>query len=94
MTDFAPANVRTFSVKDSGDTAVTIPFTPRLSQSARSSCCFFATSDDDITTISGKDLEIQKADDDFVISFAYTKKIPLFGPVSLSIDYAANSKSL
>lgn len=49
---------------------------------------------DDITTLSGKDLDIAKVNDDYVISFAYTKKIPLFGPVSLTIDYAGSSKSL
>ena len=49
---------------------------------------------DDITVMTGKDLDIQKVDDDYVISFAYTKKVPLFGPVSLSIDYAGSSKSL
>ena len=49
---------------------------------------------DDITTLSGKDLEIAKVDDDFVISYAYTKKVPLFGPVSLTIDYAGSSKTL
>ncbi len=49
---------------------------------------------DDITVLSGKDLDIQKVDDDYVISYAYTKKIPLFGPVNLTIDYSGNSKSL
>ena len=49
---------------------------------------------DDITSINGKDLEIKKVNDEVVVSFAYNKKIPLFGPVSLSIDYAGNSKSL
>ena len=49
---------------------------------------------DDITTLSGKDLDIVKIDDDLVVSFAYTKKVPIFGPVSLAIDYAGNSKSL
>ncbi len=49
---------------------------------------------DDITTLTGKDLDIQKTADDLLVSFAYNKKIPLFGPVSLSIDYAGNSKSL
>ena len=48
---------------------------------------------DDITVLTGKDLDITKVDDDLVISYAYTKKIPLFGPVSLTIDYAGNSKS-
>ena len=46
---------------------------------------------DDITTIAGKDLDITKANDDIVVAFAYTKKIELFGPVSLTIDYAGSS---
>ena len=49
---------------------------------------------DDITTLTGKDLDIAKVDEDIVVAFAYTKKIPLFGPVSLTIDYSGNSKSL
>ena len=49
---------------------------------------------DDITTLTGKDLDIAKVDDDLLVTFAYTKKVPLFGPVSLSIDYAGSSKSL
>ncbi len=49
---------------------------------------------DDIEVLSGKDLTIVKVDDDYQISYAYTKKIPLFGPVSLTIDYAGDSKSL
>ncbi len=49
---------------------------------------------DDITTLTGKDLDIAKVDDDLVVSYAYTKKIPLFGPVNLTIDYVASSKSL
>ena len=49
---------------------------------------------DDITVMSGKDLDIVKVNDDFVVSYAYTKKIPLFGPVNLTIDYAGSSKSL
>ncbi len=49
---------------------------------------------DDITVMTGKDLDIQKVEDEYVISYAYTKKIPLFGPVNLTIDYSGNSKSL
>ncbi len=49
---------------------------------------------DDITTLTGKDLEIVKVDDDLVVSFAYPKTITLFGPVSLLIEYAGSSKSL
>ncbi len=48
---------------------------------------------DDITTISGKDLDITKIDDDIVVAFSYTKKIGLFGPVSLTIDYSGSSRS-
>jgi len=49
---------------------------------------------DDINVLTGKDLDITKVNDDLVISYAYTKKIPLFGPVSLVIDYAGNSNQL
>lgn len=49
---------------------------------------------DDITVLTGKDLDITKVNDDLVISYAYNKKIPLFGPVSLSIDYSGNSSQL
>ena len=49
---------------------------------------------DDITTMTGKNLDYTKVDDDIVISFAYVKKIPLVGPVSLTIDYSGSSKSL
>lgn len=48
---------------------------------------------DDITSISGKDLIIQRdGDGGVVVSFAYEKRIPLFGPASLVIDYQGNSK--
>lgn len=49
---------------------------------------------DDITVMTGKDLDIKKVNDDYVIAYAYTKKIPLFGPVNLTIDYSGNSNSL
>jgi hypothetical protein len=45
----------------------------------------------DIDEISGKDLDVERSGDGVVISFAYEKKIPLGGPVSLSIDYAGKS---
>ena len=47
---------------------------------------------DDIRAIQASDLEVSKEGNEFVIAFAYEKRIPLFGPVSLVIDYAANSK--
>ncbi|MGB7480729.1 MAG: DUF4845 domain-containing protein [Burkholderiaceae bacterium] len=44
-----------------------------------------------IDSISGKDLEIVKDGDDIEISFAYPKKIPLFGPASLLIEYTGTT---
>ena len=44
-----------------------------------------------IDAITSKDLEISKDGDQMEISFAYQKKIPLMGPVSLVIDYAAST---
>jgi hypothetical protein len=46
-----------------------------------------------ISTISGKDLEITKVNDKIVISFAYNKEIPLYGPVFLLIKYEGRSGS-
>lgn len=46
-----------------------------------------------IDAISGKDLDISKNGDDAEISFAYQKIIPLVGPVSLLIDYAASTNA-
>ncbi|WP_422959956.1 DUF4845 domain-containing protein [Undibacterium sp. Xuan67W] len=37
--------------------------------------------------VSGKDLSIVKGTDGMDVSFAYTKKIPLFGPASLLLEY-------
>lgn len=47
-----------------------------------------------IESISGKDLEITKNGDNFEISFAYQKKIPLIGPASLILDYAGTTASI
>lgn len=44
-----------------------------------------------IDAISGKDLDITKNGDDIQISFAYEKKIPLAGPVSLLINYVGST---
>ncbi|MFJ2990278.1 DUF4845 domain-containing protein [Collimonas sp. NPDC087041] len=44
-----------------------------------------------IDAIAGKDLDITKNGDDIQISFAYEKKIPLAGPVSLLINYAGST---
>jgi type II secretory pathway pseudopilin PulG len=40
-----------------------------------------------VDSISSKDLDIVKTATGFEVSFAYEKKIPLMGPVSLVIDY-------
>lgn len=42
---------------------------------------------DDISSITPDDLDISKEGGEVAISFAYAKKIPLFGPVSLLIDF-------
>ena len=44
-----------------------------------------------IESIAGKDLEIAKTAEGFEVGFAYERKIPLFGPASLLIDYVAGS---
>ena len=45
----------------------------------------------DITTISGKDLEITKEGTNIIVGFKYDKKIHLFHNVSLLIEYAGSS---
>jgi len=45
-----------------------------------------------ISSISGKDLDITKQNEKVVISFAYEKEIPLYGPVYLLIKYEGRSK--
>lgn len=44
-----------------------------------------------IESVSGKDLEITRTNDGLDVSIAYQKKIELFGPVSLLIDYMATT---
>ena len=46
---------------------------------------------DDIDVIGPKDLEITKEGNDIVVSFAYSKRIPLFANVNVVIDFAASS---
>jgi Tfp pilus assembly protein PilE len=47
-----------------------------------------------ITTVSANDLDITKdGKGDIVVSFAYQKKLPLVGPVSLVIDYEGSTRS-
>ena len=47
---------------------------------------------DDITSISGKDLEITKEGDKAVVTFAYNREIHMFGPAYLLLKYNGRSK--
>ncbi len=47
---------------------------------------------DYISSIAGRDLEVTKMDDQVVVSFAYDKEIPLFGPAYLVIKYRGSSR--
>jgi uncharacterized membrane protein len=47
---------------------------------------------DDITTITGKDLEVSKQGDRVVVSFDYQREIPLMGPAYLVMKYTGSSK--
>ena len=46
---------------------------------------------DNVKAVTGADLDISKEGNDIVITFAYTKKIPLSGPVSLTIDFEGST---
>ena len=46
---------------------------------------------DNIDVIGSQDLEISKEGSDVVVSFSYTKKVPLFGNVSLLFEFAGAS---
>jgi hypothetical protein len=49
---------------------------------------------DDITSITGKDLLIQRdPQGGFNVSFAYEKRIPLIGPASLVLDYRGDARA-
>lgn len=46
---------------------------------------------DDISSVSGRDLIVERVDGGTTLSFAYEKRVRLFGPVSLAIDYHGTS---
>ena len=46
-----------------------------------------------ITSVTPKDLDIQKTADGFEVGVSYERKIPLFGPANLEIDYEASTSS-
>lgn len=45
-----------------------------------------------ISSISGKDLQVTKENDKVVISYAYDKLVPIYGPVYVLIKYAGDSR--
>lgn len=47
---------------------------------------------DNISSISGKDIEVNKEDDKIVVSFAYQREIHLAGPGYLTLKYSGRSK--
>jgi type II secretory pathway pseudopilin PulG len=44
-----------------------------------------------ISTLSGRDLIISRENGEAEVSFAYEKKIPLFGPASLLLEYSGST---
>ena len=44
-----------------------------------------------ITSVSGNDLVIVKEDGMYVVSFSYEKKLPLFGPASLLLEFTSST---
>jgi hypothetical protein len=46
---------------------------------------------DDIEVISAQDLDVSKEGSEIVISFAYSKKVPLFANISLLIEFSGAS---
>lgn len=47
---------------------------------------------DNITSISGKDLQMAKDGDQTVVSFAYDREFHLFGPAFLTLKYRGQSR--
>ncbi|WP_041676456.1 DUF4845 domain-containing protein [Ramlibacter tataouinensis] len=48
---------------------------------------------DDIKSISGRDLEITKVNDQVVVRFAYNREIHMFGPAHLLLKYTGQSRT-
>ncbi len=46
---------------------------------------------DDLTSVSGRDLVVERTDTGVSIGFRYEKRVPLFGPASLLIEYEGQS---
>ncbi len=45
-----------------------------------------------ISAISGRDLQVTKEDEKVVISYAYNKEVPIWGPVYILLKYEGRSK--
>ena len=52
-----------------------------------------AASIDNISSVTGKDLDVVKENDKVVVSFAYQREIHLFGPAYLTLKYTGKSNS-
>ncbi|MCF8177069.1 MAG: DUF4845 domain-containing protein [Sulfuritalea sp.] len=48
---------------------------------------------DNVTSVTGADLDITKDEGELVISFAYTSKVPLFGNTSLIFEFEGSSSA-
>ena len=48
---------------------------------------------DDVKSVTPQDLDITKEGGELVISFSYTRKVPLFGNASLVFDFEGSSSS-
>jgi Tfp pilus assembly protein PilE len=48
---------------------------------------------DDVKSVTPQDLDITKEGGDLVISFSYSKKVPLFGNASLVFDFEGSSSA-
>ena len=59
---------------------------------ARAAFDKFKDVESSITSISGKDLDVTKENGRVVIGFAYTREIPMFGPVYLLFKFDGRSK--
>ncbi len=51
-----------------------------------------AASIDNISSLSGKDIEVTKENDKVVVSFAYQREIHLTGPAYLTLKYSGDSR--
>lgn len=48
---------------------------------------------DDIVSIKGKDLKIERDGSKLTVSFRYEKRVPLYGPASLLLDYQGSASN-